>query len=198
MSEIDFYKKLFSNRIFMLRTTYSITVLDAEMITGISRSSLNNWERNIRLPSSDGIRDLVTAYGVTTNWLFGIDEVVYTPDSLDYAEGCRSITKLIETVSVETPGMNSNDVSAIITPYLDFENRKKYSFHSRADILVFYLFLNGYNNYFSQNTNLKPSLQQISKYNSAQRGIIEILQTNQPISMELQQPGFEYKENWGT
>ena len=195
MNSIDFYKELFSNRIFMLRTTYSITILDAEMITGISRSSLNNWERNIRLPSSDGIRDLITAYGVTTNWLFGIDEVVYTPDSLEFAELCRSMSKLIETVPIEIPGMNSDEVRAIVTPYLDKKKKKKYSFHSRADILVFYLFLNGYNKYFSQNTNLKPSLQQISKYNSAQRGIIDILQSNEPISMELQQPGFEYKEN---
>lgn len=160
----------------------------------LTRWDISLFDHLINLTPSNNTAQLLMKIFYCVKYFFH-DEVVYTPDSLEFAELCRSMSKLIETVPIEIPGMNSDEVRAIVTPYLDIENRKKYSFHSRADILVFYLFLNGYNKYFSQNTNLKPSLQQISKYNSAQRGIIDILQSNEPISMELQQPGFEYKEN---
>ena len=65
---MDSAMELLQIRLQSLRLTYSFPVLDAEWVCGISRSSINFWERGLRTPSADGILQIAFSYGVSIDW----------------------------------------------------------------------------------------------------------------------------------
>ena len=172
------------NRLLKLRSAYRIPVLDAGWITGISHSSINTWERGTRVPSADGLCQIVSAYGISSDWLFGISDTVYTPDSINFAESVHHISaELIADIL-------SDIFKFIVIPHNHrvgcYEALREYNLFplwARADILVCCLFLQGYDNYFNTKPNLKPTLQQKDRKRFFMEGLIKVLLWKEPIGI---------------
>lgn len=175
-------------RLLKLRAVYGIPVLDAEWITGISHSSINAWERGTRIPSADGLCQIVSSYGVSSDWLFGFSDIAYTPDSINFAESVHNISaELIASIL-------SDIFKFVVVPHnwrvgcrealLDYG---AFPLQARADILVCCLFLQGYDHYFKAKSNLNPTLQQKDRKRFFMEGLIKVLLSKEPISNTQQQ-----------
>ncbi len=135
-------------RLQLLRSAYGVPMLDAEWISGISRSSINTWERGTRIPSGDGLYQIASAFGVSTDWLFGISDTVFTPESVVSAEVVHNVSssflkKMIINIATDNPVKDD-----ILSVCLDAIYRyNSFPLQARADIMVCCLYLQGYDRY---------------------------------------------------
>lgn len=62
-----------ADRIKALREQNRLTQADLAKRLGITRSSVNAWEMGISVPSTQYIVDLSNIFGVSTDYLLGVD-----------------------------------------------------------------------------------------------------------------------------
>lgn len=176
------------NRLLKLRAVYGIPVLDAEWISGISHSTINAWERGTRIPSADGICQIVSAYGVSSDWLFGISDIAYTPDSINFAESVHDISaELITSILSDIFKFVVVAHNLRVECYETLRKYDAFPLQARADILVCCLFLQGYDRYFKAKPNLTPTLQQKDRKRLFMEGLIKVLSSKEPIGVFQQQ-----------
>ena len=167
-------------RLQLLRNAYGLPVFEAEWVCSVSRSSINFWERGKRIPSADGILQIASAYGVSTDWIYGISNTVYTPDSVNYSEGIYFVQRSLLLNVLNNVMGNSDFANKLFFKYgKDIPNL---SLQARADTVVCCLYLHGYETYFSSNPKLAPTLQQKDRKTTFKEGLLQVINTKEPIS----------------
>ncbi len=63
-------------RIKHLREQYAMTQSDLARRLGITRSSVNAWEMGISVPSTQYIVELANLFGVSTDFLLGVEPTI--------------------------------------------------------------------------------------------------------------------------
>lgn len=66
--------KTFAERLKELRCEKSMSLMDLAKATGLSHSALVYWENARRVPNANAVIVLAKFFGVTTDYLLGIDE----------------------------------------------------------------------------------------------------------------------------
>ncbi len=179
---MDLLAVTLQNRLQMLRNTYSLPVLDAEWVCRVSRSSINFWERGVRIPSADGIRQIASAYGVSTDWVFGISDTAYTPNSVEFAENYHQIRNTLLRCILSKIYSDATVTNELINRYENEVMSNKFPLQSRADIIVCCLYLQGYDNYFNSKPGVEPTIQQKKRMLWFKEMLLKVLQTKKPIS----------------
>lgn len=64
-----------AERLKQLRIKSKLTQYEVEELTGINRSTLSLYELGIRVPTIDKLMKLALLYGVSINYLCGIEKV---------------------------------------------------------------------------------------------------------------------------
>lgn len=90
-------------KIKLLREKYGHTQADLARKLHVTRSSVNAWEMGISTPSTQNIIEIALLYGVSTDYLFGIDKS--------------------STINVE--GLSDKEVGAIIEIINCFKSNEK-------------------------------------------------------------------------
>ncbi len=176
------FPEIMQNRLKVLRNAYSLPLLEAELVSGVSHSSLNFWERGTRMPSAEGIFQTAAKFGVSSDWLFGISNVPHTRDSVNIGESQLIITdSLLYNVLMGFNG--EHDVKNLVDLYSSNIRNKTYSYHARADIIVCCLFLSGFSNYFKPNAGNIATLQQKGRMMTFRENLISLLKTGTFISI---------------
>ena len=65
---------MIADRIKDLREVKKLTQSDLAKHLGITRSSVNAWEQGISVPSTQYVVELSRAFGVSTDYLLGVDD----------------------------------------------------------------------------------------------------------------------------
>lgn len=74
-------------RIKQVRNFLGYTQQDLADLTGISRISISNYERNSRVPDSNSLKEIAIALNTTTDYLLGKKAPSENPTHADYAAG---------------------------------------------------------------------------------------------------------------
>ena len=75
---------MIADKIKMLRTSKNLTQTQLAKRLGITRSGVNSWEMGISVPSTINIVELSHVFGVSTDYLLGIEhEAVLDISGLD-------------------------------------------------------------------------------------------------------------------
>ncbi|SFE75587.1 helix-turn-helix domain-containing protein [Succiniclasticum ruminis] len=167
-----------SQRLYTLRTSYHLPVSEEEWICGASRSALNNWERGLRIPSADGLYQISTSFGVSIDWLFGVSQIPYTHDSVFLAESIHKPYEVIKDLNQNGSMYLRIDTSS--KDYFDNSKRDLYDLAARANILVFALYIQGYNDFFAEHNLRKATEQQIMRLDIVKNGLYFALKTKYP------------------
>ncbi len=177
---MDFYMEMLQKRLQSLRLAYSLPVLDAEWVCGVSRSSINFWERGKRIPSADGLLQIASSYGVSTDWLFGLTDTAYTSDSIRCSESIHLVkyNMLQQTLAI----IFDDDKYAAELFFQYGNNVEAVSLQARADVIVSCLYLRGYDNYFSADPKRAPVAQQKARMYEMRDGLLKVLKTKEPFS----------------
>ena len=185
---MDFFMGMLQKRLQSLRLAYSLPVLDAEWVCGVSRSSINFWERGKRIPSADGLLQIASSYGVSIDWLLGLTDTAYTSDSIRCSESMHLVkNNLLYQALTEI----FNDDKYASELFLHYGNTvDSFSFQARADIIVSCLYLRGYDNYFAADPKRKPVAdpkrkpvaQQKARMYEMRDGLLRVLKTKEPFS----------------
>ncbi len=64
---------MIANKIKMLRERHNLTQSDLAKKLGLTRSGVNAWEMGISVPSTQYIVELAALFGVSTDYLLGLD-----------------------------------------------------------------------------------------------------------------------------
>lgn len=75
------------DRIKKVRKFLGYTQNDLANLTGISRVSIGNYERNNRVPDGNTLKNLAIALETTTDYLLGKDPLTDNPTITDFAAG---------------------------------------------------------------------------------------------------------------
>lgn len=174
------FTEIMQYRLQLLRNAYGLPVFEAEWVCSVSRSSINFWERGKRIPSADGILQIASAYGVSTDWIYGISNIVHTPDSVNYSECVYLVqNNLLLRVLTKIYG-DSEYANMLFSQY--GKDIPSFSLHARADVVVCCLYLHGYETYFSLNPKVTPTLQQKDRKMKFKEGLLKVLNTKELIS----------------
>ena len=181
-----------NKRLMALRTSYQLPVLEAEWVCGVSRSTLNNWERGLRVPYADGLFQIATSYGVSMDWLFGVSNAPYTAESIELAEATHKPEEHVNDVLKSIGYGPESETKKLTKKYVNSATRAKYAPATRANILVYTLYITGYLQYFAERdgTAKAPTAQQNTRLLMAQRGLVSALASDTASSFPLQQNGF--------
>ena len=120
---------------------YQLTVYDSAALCGIGKSSVSYWETGKRIPAIDGLYSIATAYGVSLDWLCGVSDIRYTPDSVSTGEDEHPMEKelLEEILSFPFVPINGEEclmLERAVESYTHISQRKYFPLEARADILV--------------------------------------------------------------
>ncbi len=72
------------DRLRKLRIEKGLTQKELSNILGLDKSSICCYEKNTRNPSLESILDLINLFGVSADYLFGVDKIVAKDNSEDY------------------------------------------------------------------------------------------------------------------
>lgn len=179
---MDSAMELLQIRLQSLRLTYSFPVLDAEWVCGISRSSINFWERGLRTPSADGILQIAFSYGVSIDWLFGLSDIKYISAPICRSESIYLIKEdLLQRALLDFSG-NQQYAKELFSRYCSEVSNGEFSLQARADVIVSCLYLRGYDNYFAADSKRTPTLQQKGRMYNMKEGLFKILETKKPLN----------------
>lgn len=175
-----------SRRLKILRSSYQLPVSEAEWVCGVSRSTLNSWERRLRIPSADGLYQVSTSFGVSIDWLYGLSEVPYTHDSIIHAELIHKPYVKIKDIVDNYPESPAFD-GILTEDYFDKSKRESYELAARANILVFTLYIVGWHNFFGvyDGKYKIATYEQLIRLNMAKNGLNSALSTKYPSSYYL-------------
>ena len=177
---MNFFMKTLQNRLQCLRLAYSLPVLDAEWVCGISHSSINFWERGKRIPSADGLLQIASSFGVSTDWLFGISDTAYTSDSIRCSESLHLVKDNLLRQTLASVFDDNKYAAELFFQYGN--NVEAFSLQSRADVVVSCLYLRGYGNYFAADPKRTPVAQQKARMYEMRDGLLKVLKTKEPFS----------------
>lgn len=71
---LNIFMELFIERLKELRLTHNFTLVQLAKETGISKSTLSSWETGERVPSALAIITLAKYFGVTSDYLLGLED----------------------------------------------------------------------------------------------------------------------------
>lgn len=178
--------EILQKRLQSLRLTYSFPVFDAEWVCGISRSSINFWERGLRMPSADGILQIASSYGVSTDWLYGITDTAYTVDSVRYSECIHLLREKLLYTALTNVYNDDKYVDELFYEYGNKNSRESYPLEARANVIVSCLYLSGYANYFAVDATRTPAAQQKIRMYEMKEGLLNVVKTKKPFASLLQ------------
>lgn len=69
----EVHNEMIADRIKQLREAKNLTQSDLAKHLGITRSSVNAWEQGISVPSTQYVVELARTFGVSTDYLLGVD-----------------------------------------------------------------------------------------------------------------------------
>ena len=72
------FRKAFYEKIIELRNQIGKSQASAAEEMGISNTALNNYEKGLRKPKYDALKKIADYYGVTIDYLLGVDETTET------------------------------------------------------------------------------------------------------------------------
>jgi len=72
--ELGMDMKVFAERLKELRKLRNIVADDLALATGVSQSSISSWENCKVIPSADSVYKLAKFFGVTSDYLLGLEE----------------------------------------------------------------------------------------------------------------------------
>ncbi|MCL2569925.1 MAG: helix-turn-helix domain-containing protein [Firmicutes bacterium] len=64
----------FADRLSELRRERSLTLIQMEKETGISKASINGWENKTRIPRHDFVIKLAQYFGVSIDYMSGAEQ----------------------------------------------------------------------------------------------------------------------------
>lgn len=64
----------FSKRLKELRLEKNLTLVELAAETKLSRSAIQQWENNLRVPNVNAVITLAKFFGVTTDFLLGVED----------------------------------------------------------------------------------------------------------------------------
>ncbi len=65
---------LFNGRIKELRTEKKLSQSQFGEILGVNQRTVSNWEKNIRQPDFETLEKIAKYFGVTTDYLLGLED----------------------------------------------------------------------------------------------------------------------------
>lgn len=68
---------MFDERLKELRTAQNLNQVELGKILGVSKQCVSNWENNNIQPSIDMLVKIAAYFGVTTDYLLGLDKKLY-------------------------------------------------------------------------------------------------------------------------
>lgn len=72
------------DRLRKLRIDKHLTQQELANMLGLDKSSICCYEKNTRNPSLENILDLINIFGVSADYLFGIDKLIMKEEATDY------------------------------------------------------------------------------------------------------------------
>lgn len=113
---------LLSVRLTQARTATNPMLLQREVAEklGVTASAVSLWERGITEPGAVAMASLARLYGVSTDWLLGLDNDTPLPQKRIMASGQESIIFTVPVVAPESitqwrwPGVKEGDIVAVL------------------------------------------------------------------------------------
>ena len=87
---------MIADRIKMLRTTQNMSQIQLARKLNISRTSVNSWELGISRPTAVYLVELSKVFGVSTDYLLGLDTNAHVDISNLTTEQANIVVTLIE------------------------------------------------------------------------------------------------------
>ena len=186
------------HNIKLLRNTYGMTFSD---VCGLEcyfrRTTLHSWENGIRIPTADSLLIYAASFGVSIDWLYGVSQVPYTLQSIDYAEetyyqGIASAwnEEEIDINLFDDSVSERKFVSRLLENYCKHRTRQReFSPEARANIMVLHKFassiamLHQFNLELDKNR-LNPNLftkNEKKKYKQIVEKMVEVVNTTYPV-----------------
>jgi transcriptional regulator with XRE-family HTH domain len=123
------YTDVFPLRLKALQQAYGLSLAETASLLNVNaRAIIFDWENKRRFPPSDNLNTIANVFGVTTDWLFGRSETIYSDESIKCAE--EAIDEHLHNLAALFP--NSLQVS-----FWDFylhEHYPEYAFEERRSL----------------------------------------------------------------
>lgn len=135
------YTDIFPLRLKALQQAYGLSLSETAALLNVNaRSMIFDWENKKKFPSVENLNMIATVFGVTTDWLLGRSETIYSNESIEWSE--EAIDEHLHSLATLFP--NSLQVSywhfylCEHYPEYAFEERRSlyYSLPVRANIAV--------------------------------------------------------------
>ncbi|WP_443872450.1 helix-turn-helix domain-containing protein [Megasphaera sp.] len=135
------YTDIFPLRLKALQQAYGLSLSETAALLNVNaRSMIFDWENKKKFPSVENLNMIATVFGVTTDWLLGRSETIYSNESIEWSE--EAIDEHLHSLATLFP--NSLQVSywhfylCDHYPEYAFEERRSlyYSLPVRANIAV--------------------------------------------------------------
>ncbi|MCI6750207.1 MAG: helix-turn-helix domain-containing protein [Megasphaera elsdenii] len=135
------YTDIFPLRLKALQHAYGLSLSETAALLNVNaRSMIFDWENKKKFPSIENLNMIATVFGVTTDWLLGRSETIYSNESIEWSE--EAIDEHLQALAALFP--NSLQVSywhfylCEHYPEYAFEERRSlyYSLPVRANIAI--------------------------------------------------------------
>lgn len=113
---------LFGKNLKELRKEKELTQANVALIFNVSKTTICQWETSKQEPSLDDIINISKFYNVTTDFLLGLEDNIFTNNVYDAPEDEQKIIKVYRAQSERNKKLfmsfveNMNDLSAAQTP----------------------------------------------------------------------------------
>ena len=123
------YTDIFPLRLKALQQAYGLSLSETAALLNVNaRSMIFDWENKKKFPSVENLNMIATVFGVTTDWLLGRSETIYSNESIEWSE--EAIDEHLHSLATLFP--NSLQVS-----YWHFylcEHYPEYAFEERRSL----------------------------------------------------------------
>lgn len=81
------YRDIFPLRVKALQHAYGLSLSETAALLNVNaRSMIFDWENKKKFPSVENLNMIGTIFGVTTDWLLGRSETIYSNESIKWSE----------------------------------------------------------------------------------------------------------------